>query len=75
MPARIGPFDRLPIGGYFDAATNASASARVFTIGQITPYAPPSSTLPMIPGSFHGTRTIGTMGCACMAWKQATIDR
>jgi hypothetical protein len=47
----------------------------VFTIGQITPFAPPSSTLPMMPGSFHGTRTIGVTPCGCMPWKQATMDR
>jgi hypothetical protein len=49
------------------ADTKASASCLVLTIGQITPCAPASSTLPMMPGSFHGTRTIGVTGCACIA--------
>jgi hypothetical protein len=29
----------------------------------------------MMPGSFHGTRTIGTIGEDCMPWKQATQER
>ena len=29
----------------------------------------------MMPGSFHGTRTIGVTGWAFMAWKHWTIDR
>ena len=28
----------------------------------------------MMPGSFHGTRTSGVIGCACIAWKHCTID-
>ena len=50
------------------------ASAALFTIGQMTPQAPPSSTLPTMPGSFHGTRTSGVIGCLSIAWKQLTID-
>ena len=30
--------------------------------------------LPMMPGSFQGTRTIGVTGWACIAWKHVTID-
>src|SRR5580704_5611466 len=67
MAARIGPLLRLPAGGYRHAFASALASCGVFTIGQITPQAPPSSTLPMMPGSFHGTRTIGVTGWAFIA--------
>src|ERR1700681_1392328 len=28
----------------------------------------------MMPGSFHGTRTIGVTGWPCIAWKHCTID-
>jgi hypothetical protein len=35
-----------------------AASSAVFTMGTMTAIAPASSTLPMIPGSFHGTRTV-----------------
>ena len=56
------------------ALASAWACAGVFTIGQMTPQAPPSSTLPMMPGSFHGTRTSGVIGYLSIAWKQVTID-
>ena len=58
----------------YAAMTLVSASASVLTIGQMTPFAPPSSTLPMIPGSFQGTRTSGVTPCGCMPWKQAIIE-
>ena len=59
MAARIGPLLRLPSGGYRQASASAFASAALFTIGQMMPQAPPSRHLPMMPGSFHGTRTSG----------------
>ena len=56
-----GPMLRDPPGGYRQAATAPRASSGELTIGTITPSAPASSTRPMIPGSFHGTRTNGTV--------------
>ena len=70
-PARAetptGPMLRLPTGAYRHAATAARASSTVLTIGTITPYAPASSTLPMMLGSFHGTRTIGVVSVRAIA--------
>ena len=56
------PFDLELLIEKVKALTSAFASAAVLTIGQITPQAPPSSTLPMMPGSFHGMRTSGVIG-------------
>ncbi|CAB5068416.1 unannotated protein [freshwater metagenome] len=61
---------RRPAGAYRQAATAASASSLLFTIGMMTPIAPMSSTRPMMPGSFQGTRTMGVgllpfMACSC----------
>ena len=53
---------------------DAFASAALFTIGQMMPQAPPSRHLPMMPGSFHGTRTSGVIGWRSIAWKHCTID-
>ena len=43
------------------------ASAREFTMGQMIPYAPASSAFMMMPGSFHGTRTISVFPDARIA--------
>ena len=57
--ARTGPQERKPRGGYLQACTSASACSRVFTMGQMTPYAPASRIFMSRAGSFHGTRASG----------------
>jgi hypothetical protein len=68
MPAITGPQLRDPAGAYRTERTTASACSRVFTIGTTTPCAPASSTLPIMPGSFHGTREIGVPPTSSIAW-------
>ena len=58
MAARIGPKLRSP-PAVAAGGDGGLASATLFTIGMMMPIAPASSILPMMPGSFHGTRTNG----------------
>jgi hypothetical protein len=64
---------RKPRGGYFDARTKASASSGVFTIGHTMPYTPASQVLPMMAGSFHGTRARGIVVVVEIAASIVTI--
>ena len=73
MPAITGPQLREPDRGVPARRTTASACSRVLTIGTITPWAPASSILPMMPGSFQGTRTIGVPPPSSMAWIIAAV--
>jgi hypothetical protein len=68
IEAITGPQLRAPSGAYRTDRTTASACSRVLTIGTTTPWAPASSDLPMTPGSFHGTRTIGLPPLSSIAW-------
>jgi len=70
----VGPTLRRPTGAYLHEATAASASAGLFTMGMITPPAPRSSILPMIPGSFHVTRASGTLLPSSIAWNIASAS-
>ncbi len=72
--ATTGPQLRAPDGGYRAARTTASASSALLTIGTMTPSAPASRTLPMTPGSFHGTRAIGLDPLATIAWNSPTAS-
>ena len=63
-----GPSCASPRARSATERTTASACSRVLTIGTITPWAPASSILPMMPGSFHGTRTIGVPPPSSIAW-------
>src|SRR5215813_5010171 len=63
----------MPTGGYRHAATAAAASAAVLTSGTMMPYAPTSSAFMIMAGSFHGTRTTGTVSVceiACIIGKR-----
>jgi len=59
--ARTGPDDRMPTGGYRHAATAIAASVAVLTSGTMMPYAPRSKAFMIVAGSFHATRTTGTV--------------
>src|SRR5438034_5619977 len=51
----------MPTGGYRHAATAFAASSAVLISGTMMPYAPKSSAFMIVAGSFHGTRTTGTV--------------
>ena len=72
MDALTGPQLRKPRGGYLHARTRASASSRVFTIGQMTPYAPASRIFMRRAGSFQGTRASGITEVVEMLWSMVT---
>ena len=74
MDTVVGPQLRAPSGAYRQARTAASASATVLTMGMMTPWAPASSILPMMPGSFQGTRTTGTDPPNKIAWIMGTAS-
>ena len=71
----VGPHDLVPSGGYRHERTTDRASSALLTIGTMMPWAPASRTLPMMPGSFHGTRAMGWPPPARMAWIIPTPDR
>src|SRR5438034_187441 len=58
----------MPTGGYRHAATAFAASSAVLMSGTMMPYAPRSSAFMMVAGSFHGTRTTGTVSVCEIAW-------
>src|SRR5437773_90023 len=58
----------MPTGGYRHAATAFAASSAVLMSGTMMPYAPRSSAFMIVAGSFHGTRTTGTVSVCEIAW-------